>query len=257
MLIINRNFESFKDKEGKRWYYIPAINKFLPSVTTILSLVKSPSLELWKKQIGEENAKRISWNTAQLGKELHDLCEKSFYDPSCSFLNEYMPDVVERFLKFKPLIEPILKEMRSGDIICIEKTLFSYNDEKIYWTNIAGKPDIIGIYKGKVTILDFKTSGSDIDPTTHSGLAKDIEDKYIHQIILYAKMFSERTGVIPEIGIIAISSPYSDRLFTFSISEEKNNSPHSAYGNAFFKEWDYFNFKGNFPNSFDDLIKEG
>lgn len=66
---------------GKRFYKINEYtNKgmnwlYYPSVTTITSLLPSPKLDAWKKEVGETKAKEIAKNAADRGTCMHEFLE--------------------------------------------------------------------------------------------------------------------------------------------------------------------------------------
>jgi len=132
-----------------RVYIDPTGNK-LPSVTTILDKTKSEetkkALEWWKRRMGEKKAEEIKNEAAFRGTLMHSYLERHLRGENpTSGTNYYhrqsykMADVIlENYLK------PFLNEFWA-----IETALY-YPD--LY----AGTTDMVGVYQGVESIIDFK-----------------------------------------------------------------------------------------------------
>lgn len=57
---------------GKRYYVVD--DKRYPSVTTVLSIIRSPALERWRGELGNVEADRRRDEAAAIGTKLHQLC---------------------------------------------------------------------------------------------------------------------------------------------------------------------------------------
>ena len=97
-----------------------------------------------------------------------------------------MPNIKELFLQLKPHLDKSV-----GKIYSIEQPL--YSDE----LQVAGRVDLIAEWDGKISIVDYKTSGKFKDES-------DIAN-YFMQCTAYAIMFEERTGVPIEQIVIAMA----------------------------------------------------
>ena len=77
-----RNFAKYtypgitrSDSEGPRLYETPK-GDLVPSVTTILSKTKDTKfLNIWRKRVGEEEARRITLEAASIGTSMHKFLE--------------------------------------------------------------------------------------------------------------------------------------------------------------------------------------
>jgi len=197
------SFADLKTKtvDGKR-HYITEDNQFsYPSVTTILDYNSDKTfLKNWRKNIGEENADRISRVAAKRGTSFHALCEKYILCQPMDF-SLYMPNEILMFNSIKKILDVDI-----DDIHCIEEVLISHK------LKIAGRVDLIAKYKNQLSVIDFKTSAK----------PKKIEwiEDYFKQATMYAYMFYEMTGIIiKKIAIlIAVDSTGSAQVFVESPS---------------------------------------
>ena len=130
-----------------RTYYTP--NGDYPSITTILGkTANNPWLQAWKDRVGEEEAARISKEATDRGTLVHEYAEKYFNGEDIfSDLAQESSDVIQMS---KDLIK--IAEAGVEEIWGQEQILWS----KRYW--YAGRCDMVGIWNGKPSIIDFKTS---------------------------------------------------------------------------------------------------
>lgn len=128
-----------------RTYFTP--NGSFPSLTTILGKTANNAwLERWKAKVGEEEAARISKEATDRGTLIHDFAERHFNGEEI-FLDNQPKDV-------KQMTNDLIRLTSTG----IEEI---YGQEQILWSpklKYAGRCDMVGIWKGKPTIVDFKTS---------------------------------------------------------------------------------------------------
>lgn len=157
-------------KDGTRVYETPTGNKY-PSVTTVTGLLKKDIILEWRKRVGEEEANRISSTAARRGTRIHTLCEKYL-------LNQEVPLGMfdkEMWNSIKPLLNDI------NDIYALEQPLYSNH------LQVAGTVDCIAKYKGKLSVIDFKSS-------RRLKTREDIHDYFI-QCSAYAVAFEEMTNI--------------------------------------------------------------
>ena len=121
----------------------------LPSVTSIIQATKSEedkaSLENWKKRVGHEEANKIKIEASNRGTSMHSYIEdflkgrinESFFENNEQYKN-MAKEIIDKGIKGK------LEE-----IYGMETTLH-------YPEKYAGTADLIGIYQGQETIIDFK-----------------------------------------------------------------------------------------------------
>lgn len=156
--------------EGVRVYQTPNGKKY-PSVTSVTGILGTASIQEWRKRVGEEEANRISKRATKRGTELHSLCEAYLKN------QQVKPSIFdqEAFESIKPRLHDI------DNVRCLETPLYSH------YLRVAGTVDCIADYKGKRSVIDFKTSSKVKN-------IKDI-DGYFMQTAAYAVMFEERTNL--------------------------------------------------------------
>ena len=121
----------------------------LPSVTSILQATKSEedkaSLENWKKRVGHEEANKIKVEASNRGTSMHSYIE----DFLKGRINESFFESNEQYKNMaKEIIDKGIKG-RLEEIYGMETTLY-------YPEKYAGTADLVGIYQGQETIIDFK-----------------------------------------------------------------------------------------------------
>jgi len=133
--------------DGLRQYSIN--NERLPSVTSILSATKSDeekaSLANWKERVGHVEAEKITKEASARGTSMHSYIEEyllgrvnlSFFDSNEKHKN-MAKEIIEKGIKNK-----------LSEIWGVETTLY-------YPKKFAGTCDVVGIWKGCETIIDFK-----------------------------------------------------------------------------------------------------
>ena len=134
------------DTKAGRYYVSPNGSKYW-SVTTVLGRMQDKSgLDEWKKKVGEEEANKILRQAGVRGTSIHNIAEKYVMNDPTYFDGE-MP-----FNKtaFKPIKKALDKHLECVHVV--EAGLYS---DKL---KVAGRCDLIGIWDGKLSIIDFKTS---------------------------------------------------------------------------------------------------
>jgi genome maintenance exonuclease 1 len=135
--------------EGERHYDVNA--EKLPSVTTILQATqpeeKRLALEAWKARVGEVEANRTRDQAAERGTSMHRILEGYM-------LGQYHLDLTDlgqnAHTMAQQIIDKGLKD-RLTEFFGLEVTLF-------YPGLYAGATDVVGIYDGGESIVDFKQS---------------------------------------------------------------------------------------------------
>ena len=178
---------------GKRHYVTPDGLKF-PSVTSVTSLAIRDGIKAWRERVGEKEANKISSTAARRGTKVHKLCE--------DYLNNIELDYgtiepINHFL-FKQ-IKPVL-DTRLTEVYGLEVPLYSN------WLRVAGRVDLVGMYDGKVSIIDFKTASK--------RKKRDWITNYFMQESAYAVMFEEMTD-IPVSQLVTIIAVESDEPQVF------------------------------------------
>jgi len=121
----------------------------LPSVTSVLQATKSEedkaSLELWKERVGYKEANKIKNEASSRGTSMHSYIE----DFLRGRINESFFESGEQYKKMaKEIIDKGIQG-KLEEIYGMETTLY-------YPEKYAGTADLVGIYQGQETIIDFK-----------------------------------------------------------------------------------------------------
>lgn len=167
-------YKEFKRKSvnGKRLYENPYGDP-VPSVTTILDKTKPKekreALNRWKKRVGEANAQRIVTEAANVGTIMHNILEhwvkNEEYEGDSILQAKMMADTV------KQNIEADIEEVWGSEVNLCYPQLY------------AGTTDLVGVYKGKPTIMDFKQ--------TNKPKKREWIDDYFMQGAAYALAHNE------------------------------------------------------------------
>ena len=200
------------DDNGPRTYKVG--EKKVPSVTTILNATQSPekkaSLDAWRERVGHQEAQKIMVDASTRGTEMHYVLEQ--YINGKGYFNLSKKGAQARLMAHR-LIEdglgPLTKVFGS-------EVNLAYEDQ---W---AGSTDLVAIYDGKPSIIDFKQSN------------KPKKEEYIidyyYQIAAYSLAHKKQHGEILQ-GFIAICT--KDLLFQgFKMDQSKL----SEYEDKWFKK---------------------
>ena len=179
---------------GSRHYSLDGSN--LPSVTTILKVTQSEedkaAIEAWKQRVGHKEANRIKNEASSRGSSMHAYLEQYLLGK----FNLDLLDEEERSKKMaNEIIDNGLKDKLS-EVWGAEATVY-------FPGKYAGTADCIGVFKGKPTIIDFKT-------------AKKIKKKdWIEDYFLQGAAYANAHNVMyqTEIESIAILMVDRDLLF--------------------------------------------
>ena len=166
-----------------RHYRTPE-GKLYPSVTTVMSYHTREAIKAWRERVGEEEANKISNQSATRGTKIHDLCENVLLNNDIDTSNLSLLDK-QMWDRFRPELD------RIDNIHAIEDPLYSDH------LRMAGRVDCIAEWEGKLSVIDFKTS--------RKSKKKEWIDNYFMQCTSYAIMFEEMTGTpVPQI-VVAIA----------------------------------------------------
>jgi PD-(D/E)XK nuclease superfamily len=178
---------SVDESDGSRMYVTPNGDKYESVTRFINRLWNKDFLEKWKKRIGEARARSESRHATDRGQALHKTTEAYLMNDELEYrkeLNAHIPNKI-LFLKIKPALN------RCSNIRLLEKSL--YSDA----LKLAGTPDIIADFDGKLSTIDLKTSGKD--------KKEEWITTYWLQTAIYTRMFEERYGVLPEQSVIIMA----------------------------------------------------
>jgi hypothetical protein len=121
----------------------------VPSVTTILSDTgDKTALIAWRKRVGEEEAQRISNESAGLGTKVHNALEKYVLNEDWQITGTNLVSIMAK----RMVDEMVDKGLSQVDELWgVEVGLIA---EGLY----AGTSDAIGMFNGVPSIIDFKTA---------------------------------------------------------------------------------------------------
>ena len=177
-----------KTTKEKRTY--DAEGQDLPSVTTILSATKSEEskakLAAWRQREGEKKADQIRDNAAARGTIMHRILEgyiKGEGHMDLSDLGQEAGTMAKNIIDaglFRPLQEVYGVEV------------------PLYYPGLwAGTTDVVGVYEGRESIIDFKQS--------NKYKKREWIDDYFIQCAAYAMAHNELYDTNIQSGVILIS----------------------------------------------------
>ena len=159
------------NQNGIRIYQIDGIN--MPSVTSILGNIpeRKVKIESWRNAVGEKMANYISVSATNRGKTTHTLIENHLNNEDDKSVGITAVTPLGLFRIVKPYLA------RIDNIHMLEEIIYSKE------IGVAGQVDCIAEYKGKLSVIDFKTSTKRRDEDYNYG--------NFLQCSAYAKMFEE------------------------------------------------------------------
>ena len=186
--------------DGKRLYENPYGDP-VPSVTTILSATqpaeKRQALANWRKRVGTEEAQRITTTAANRGTVMHNILEHwalgeyETYNPGNNIVHRQAKDMAQVVIDN---IENDVNEIWGTEVNLCAANLY------------AGTTDLVGMYKDKPTIMDFKQ--------TNKPKKREWIDDYFLQGAAYALAHNEMFETkIENIAIFMCSGDCQWQLF--------------------------------------------
>jgi ATP-dependent exoDNAse (exonuclease V) beta subunit len=132
-------------EDGKRFYLTPSGKKY-PSMTTVLQLMTAQGIAKWRARVGDEVANKISAQASRRGTLMHKLCEDYVNNEEVD-TESLMPLDLQNFNALKEQMDKHFGKVYGQEIAL-------YSD----FLEMAGRVDCIAEYKGKLSIIDYKTS---------------------------------------------------------------------------------------------------
>ena len=203
----NKKFEYPKSQreiiKGRRHYSVS--DQKLPSVTTILSKTqpkeKRDSLAQWRERVGNVEATRIMDQAAARGTAMHTLLEHYL-------LGEKHADLTDIGQQATMMAEKVIDEGIKGHLDEV------WGSEVTVWYPdlFAGATDVVGVYNGKESIVDFKQ--------TNKPKKREWIDDYFLQLAAYAMAhnFTYETEIIQGVVLMCSKDGYFQK---FEVSEEE------------------------------------
>ena len=182
--------------KGLRFYETPTGEKY-PSITTVLGKQpgKQKGLQEWRERVGAKQAQIISGKAARRGSVFHNIVENYLQDEDISDFKQQNFMAWCMFGEMKSHLDEKINQ-----VVLQEQTMFSSKFK------VAGRCDLIGVYKDKLSVVDFKT-------TTRTKKEEWIDDYFI-QCAAYASMFEEHTGEpVEDVVIMMVAEDGEVQLF--------------------------------------------
>jgi len=175
-------------KTGVRHYNTPD-KEFLPSVTTILSRTKSAEdkagLQAWMDWVGEKKAIEIRDTAGNRGTVMHRRLEWHVKDIEKKVGGNLIQQQANNMANV--IIENGLKHM----------TEYWGSEVSLWYPGLyAGTTDLVGVWKGKPAIIDFKQA--------NKRKAPEHVESYKAQLTAYALAHNEVYGTDIKTGVILI-----------------------------------------------------
>lgn len=207
-MIIDRLFtypeiERVTLESGARYYVCPETSEKLASVTTILSATSDKDFSEWEARVGKKKADMERKYGTDLGSLVHTHMENHI-------LNEARPGG-------NNLIR--MEATRMADALiekCLPGVEIVWGIETILYMPglYAGTTDVVGMYKGKKAIMDFKTAKK-------LRKREDIKD-YRDQLAAYQLCHNEKYGTDIDTGVIfMVSRDLQCETFIYDAAEMK------------------------------------
>ena len=175
--------------DGGRAYETPEGNLY-PSITTVLSIRNKKELHEWRKRVGNDVANYIARTAASRGTAVHKMCEDYLNNQHLEWPDEFDKHKSKNFLAWCLFTQMRDTLSNINNIKCLETSLYSDT------MGIAGQVDCIAEYKGKLSVIDFKTSSKERQDSYN--------ENYYIQTCAYSYMFEERTGQKAEQCVILV-----------------------------------------------------
>ena len=187
-------------------YYQDSLSNLVPSVTTILSATGDHSgIDAWKRRVGSKTAKAVVDEATTIGTAVHLAIENYLYGKEWE---QFTDD------KMGMLAHQIAKRFICDCVGDIDE-VWGLESGLVLDGLYAGTADCIGIFRGKPTIIDFKT-------------AKKIKRKdWIEDYFLQGAAYANAHNVMYKTNIesIAILMVDRDLLFKeFLVNSKEFNS---------------------------------
>lgn len=224
MIIEKFPYQEIKRKrvEGKRLY--DTESGFLPSVTTILDKTKPEearkALQEWRNRVGATEAQRITTEAANVGTLMHKFLEDWLLTGKWTPGNN-LPNIVANRMA-KVVVENISDDLNEA----------WGTEVGLYYPGLyAGTTDLVGVWKNKPAIMDFKQ--------TNKPKKREWIEDYFMQAAAYGNAHNILFGTeIETAAIFMCSRDCEFQLFELDRDEFKEYSEKWAYRVGEFYELD-------------------
>jgi|TARA_B110001454_G_C12664377_1_gene410902 genome maintenance exonuclease 1 len=192
--IKNNDLKQINRKSGR--VYMDEEGNEYPSITSVLSILSKEGIMKWRERVGEEEANRISGQAIAKGNEVHNLLEMYVGNElQRGLLQEApMPYIMEIFNSIQPIIDQNLSK-----VYATEQRLHSKH------LKVAGTVDCVGVWNGKNSIIDWKTS--------NKWKKKEWVSNYFMQCAGYSIMWEELTKMPITQLVVCIAGDQGPQIF--------------------------------------------
>ena len=189
-----------------RLYRTPKGNIY-PSVTSLLGNMKKDVLVQWRKRVGEEEANKIMTQAARRGTRLHNMLEKYVAnDPT--YKDKAFPIEMEMFTNIKNVLDANVNKVYGYEFPLYSDVL-----------KCAGRCDLFCSYRGKPTVVDFKSSSKE--------KKEEWILNYFYQATAYCMMINELKNVdIQDFCIIIASDGNKIQTFEGTVAKYRDEVIH-------------------------------
>ena len=188
------NYADLKKQDGATRLYLTPDGESLPSVTSILGKTKDKSfLKQWRARVGEKNAEKIIADSAKIGTALHLYIEH--------YVNKHAyKDLTDIGIQAGKMAQVIIDHDQG-----LKKVSEVWGSEvHLYYPGkYAGTTDMIGVYDGRPTIIDFKQ--------TNRPKKREWVQDYLMQLAAYAMAHNKLFDTEIDQGVVLMCS--RDLLF--------------------------------------------
>ena len=181
------NLKQINRKSGR--VYMDEEGNEYPSITSVLSILSKEGIMKWRERVGEEEANKISSLAIRKGNKVHELLEmyvNNKYRPMSQGAftgSDPLPHIMEIFYRIQPIIDQNLSKH----------------------LKVAGTVDCVGVWNGKNSIIDWKTS--------NKYKRKEWVSNYFMQCAGYAIMWEELTSMPITQLVVCIAGDQGPQIF--------------------------------------------
>lgn len=186
-----------EDKEEPRYYPAPwDPGVLLPSVTTVIGVIRNPYLGRWRGRVGNREADRISKATSEYGQEVHDYTAiMDMVQTGLGIVGNVSPDLQPQLEEYVEWRDTHVEEVIEVELLVVSR-VYLY----------AGRLDRVFIMKG-----DKLPSVWDIKTGTLRGISGAQTAAYKHA---YSEMTHKEVGRRGLIGVSRVTGRVSIKEHT-------------------------------------------